>query len=106
MARAIVTVPAAARRGDVVEVRAQIAHPMETGFRPNADGTRVPRDVLRRFACRCNGELVVEIDLYPAIAANPYLAFHLRVTEDSVLELVWTGDHGFAQTETARIAVA
>ena len=36
--------------GDIVEIRALIAHPMETGFRVAADGKRVPRDILRRFA--------------------------------------------------------
>ena len=38
MARALVTVPSEATRGDVVEVRTLIGHAMETGFRVGADG--------------------------------------------------------------------
>ena len=45
--RVLIQVPATARRGEVIEVRATIAHPMETGFRPGADGRPVPRDVVQ-----------------------------------------------------------
>ena len=41
--------PSRARRGEVIEVRATIAHPMETGFRPGADGRPVVRNILQRF---------------------------------------------------------
>ena len=50
--RALIHVPRQVRRGEVVEIRATIAHPMETGYRPGADGRRVPRDIIRRFDCR------------------------------------------------------
>jgi len=105
MARALVTVPPGARRGEVVLVRAQIAHPMETGYRSGADGVRVPRDVLRRFTCRYNGELVIEVDLHPAVAANPYLAFTVLALESGTLEFTWEGDGAFGQRETASIVV-
>ncbi len=35
MARTLINAPATARRGEVIEIRATIAHPMETGFRRN-----------------------------------------------------------------------
>ena len=38
MARTLVQAPATARRGDVIEIRTLIAHPMETGFRSGPDG--------------------------------------------------------------------
>jgi sulfur-oxidizing protein SoxZ len=105
MARALVSVPTTARRGETVEVRAQIAHPMETGYRAAPDGTRVPRDILRRITCRYGGELVLAADLHPAIAANPYFAFHVVVDRSSSLEITWEGDNGFAQTEAVAISV-
>jgi len=105
MARARIEVPASARRGEVIEVRTLIAHPMETGYRNGADGQRLPRDILRRLSCRYNGELVFSAELFPAIAANPYLAFHLLATESGTLAFTWEGDHGFAQTESVPISV-
>lgn len=106
MARALIHVPQTARRGEVIELRALIAHPMETGHRVGADGRAVPRDIIRRFACHYDGELVFGATLHPAIAANPYLAFHVVATSTGVLSFTWEGDNGFAQTETVAIKVA
>lgn len=105
MARALITVPKTARRGDVIEIRALIGHPMETGYRPGADGKVLARDIIRRFVCRYNGEQVFGAELHQAISANPYLAFHTIATESGTLEFRWEGDNGFQQTETATIEV-
>lgn len=103
MARAILTVPTSVRTGEVVEVRALVQHPMETGHRSGADGQRLPRDLVRRVECRFDGELVLAAELHAAIAANPYLAFALRVPRSGKLSVTWQGDRGFAHTESARI---
>ncbi|MES2758189.1 MAG: thiosulfate oxidation carrier complex protein SoxZ [Pseudomonadota bacterium] len=106
MARALIHMPASAKRGEVFEIRALIAHPMETGFRPGADGKVLPRDIIRRFSCRYNGEVVFAAELHPAISANPYIAFYTVATDSGSLEFKWEGDRGFAQTETMPITVA
>ena len=105
MARALITVPPNVRRGEVFSVRVLIAHAMETGLRADADGKTLPRDILRRFACRYNGRLVFQAELYPAIAANPYIAFTLLAAESGTLSFQWEGDNGFAQTETTVLNV-
>jgi sulfur-oxidizing protein SoxZ len=79
---------------------------METGYRAGADGRTLPRDIIRRFSCRYEGELVFSATLHPAIAANPYLAFHVVAAETGTLSFTWEGDNGFAQTETARLSVS
>jgi sulfur-oxidizing protein SoxZ len=106
MARAIINMPSTAKRGEVIEIRALIGHPMETGYRVGADGQVLKRDILRRFTCRYNGEQVFAAELHPAIAANPYIAFHTVATESGTLSFTWEGDNGFAQTETMPITVA
>ncbi len=105
MARALINAPTTARRGEVIEIRATIGHPMETGFRPGDDGKMLPRNIIRRFTCRYNGEQVFSADLFSAVAANPYLAFHTVATESGTLTLTWEGDNGFNQTETVSLAV-
>ena len=105
MARALITMPPSARKGDVIEIRALIGHGMETGYRPGADGQILKRDILRRFVCRYNGEQVFAAELYPAIAANPYLAFFTVATGSGTLTFTWEGDNGFAQTETMALMV-
>ena len=105
MARTLIQAPASARRGEVIAVRATIAHPMETGYRPGADGRVLPRDIIRRFTCRYEGEVVFAAELAPAISANPYLAFHLLATESGTLEFEWQGDNGFSQVERRTLQV-
>lgn len=106
MARALVRVPLLARPGEVVEIRVLLQHPMETGFRPGADGTVQPRDIVTRVEAHFEGERVFAADLFPAIAANPYLAFPLRITTGGNLVLSFVGDKGFTHRESAAIRVA
>jgi sulfur-oxidizing protein SoxZ len=105
MARALVHMQATARRGEVIEIRALIGHPMETGYRPGADGKVLRRDIIRRFTCRYNGEIVFAAELHQAISANPYIAFHTVATDSGSLEFKWEGDRGFTQAETMPITV-
>jgi sulfur-oxidizing protein SoxZ len=105
MARALINAPATAKRGEVIEIKATIGHPMETGFRPGDNGQILPRNIIRRFTCRYNGEVVFAAELFSAIAANPYLAFHTIAQESGTLTLTWEGDNGFSQTETINLAV-
>ena len=104
--RAILTAPASARAGDVVEIRALIQHTMETGYRLDAGGEKLLRDLVRRVECRFDGELVFAADLHAAVSANPYLAFFLRVPRSGTLTVDWQGDRGLAHRETARITAA
>ena len=105
MARALVNVPPSARRGSIVEIKALIAHPMETGFRADDSGAAVPRNIITRFVCTYRGEEIFSADLFPAMTANPFIAFSTVATESGEIVFTWTGDNGFAQTETATITV-
>lgn len=105
MARTLLNVPKTARAGEVIEIRTLIAHPMETGYRPGENGQVLPRDIIRRFSCRYNGELIFSAELYPAISANPYLAFNTVATASGTISMTWEGDNGFSQTENVAIAV-
>ena len=106
MARALVTVPPSAKRGEIVEIRALIGHAMETGYRPGADGRVLPRDIIRSFRVTYNGEEIFSAVLHQAISANPYFSFYTVAQESGTLTFRWEGDNGFAQTETASIQVS
>ncbi len=105
MARALITLPTSARHGEAIEIRALISHPMETGYRHDADGAPLARDIIRRFTCRYDGEIVFSAELNAAISANPYLGFFTLATASGVLSFSWEGDNGFAHTESRSIAV-
>lgn len=105
MARAFINLPASVRRGEVIEIRTLINHPMETGYRRDSGGALMPRDIIRRFSCRYDGEVVFSAELHAAIAANPYIAFHTVALVSGLLSFTWEGDNGFSQTESRAITV-
>lgn len=101
-----VRLPAQIRTGEVIEIRTLISHIMETGQRRNQEGQIVPRDIIRSFTCTLDGAEVFSMDLAPAISANPYIAFPLRVTGPGTLEMVWTNDAGEQRRATAELRPA
>jgi sulfur-oxidizing protein SoxZ len=105
MARAVVTLPAQAKRGDIIEIKTLAQHAMETGFRRTQTGELIPRDIIRTLRCTYNGVEVYRVDLHPAIAANPLIAFTTVATESGTLSFQWAGDNGYTVTEIAPIRV-
>jgi sulfur-oxidizing protein SoxZ len=105
MARVVVNLPATAKRGEIIEIKTLAAHAMETGFRHTQLGELVPRDIITRFVCTYNGVEIFSAELYPAIAANPLIAFSTVAAESGMLEFRWTGDNGYAVTQSAAITV-
>ncbi len=105
-ARVVVSLPATAKRGEVVEVKTLAGHPMETGFRRTQTGVLIPRDILTTFSCSYNGEEVFSAELHPAVAANPLVAFTFVATESGTLVCRWSGDNGFTASHSAKLSVA
>jgi len=105
MSRALINVPKKAKRGQVLEIKTLISHVMESGFRHGTNGRDIPRDIITSFSCRYNGEEIFATQLFPAIAANPFITFHTVATESGTLAFRWIGDNGFDVTEEAKIVV-
>lgn len=105
MARALISSPKTAKKGEIIEIKTLISHVMETGYRPDATGKVAPRDILRRFTCHYNNEEIFSADLYPAVAANPFISFTTVAVASGTLSFTWIGDNGFTQTETVAITV-
>jgi sulfur-oxidizing protein SoxZ len=105
MASALINVPAKARRGDIIEIKALMSHIMETGYRRTPAGEVIPRDIITSFSCRYNGVEIFRADLFPAIAANPFISFFTVATESGKFDFEWIGDNGFGATASASITV-
>lgn len=105
MGNALINAPKTARRGDTIEIKALILHPMETGFRPGTNGRIIPRNIIERFSARWNGEEIFAMTFSPAIAANPFVSFFTVARESGRIDFLWTGDQDFRVTESVSIAV-
>ena len=106
MARVLINMPKQARKGEVIEIRALISHPMESGQRRTDSGQVIPRKIINKFVCTWNGEEVLSVDLFPAIAANPFLSFFAVADVSGTVSMTWVDDDGAVQTELASITVA
>ena len=105
MTRALINVPKTATRGEIIEIRALVAHPMETGYREGVNGVAIPRNIIKRFVCKYAGDEVFSAELFPAIAANPYIAFTTVATTSGTVTFEWFDDAGEFQTASAEITV-
>ena len=103
--RTIVTMPATAKKGEILEIRIIVQHDMESGFRHTETGQRVPRDIIRDFSCTYNGAEVFRVELHPAMGANPLIIFTTVANETGTLEFKWSGDNGYASSTTSTLTV-
>ena len=105
MASALINVPAKAKRGEIIEIKTLMSHIMGTGYRHTTAGEVVPRNIITSLTCRYNGVEIFRADLFPAIAANPFITFFTVATESGKFDFEWIGDRGFTETASASISV-
>lgn len=105
MANALIDIPKSARKGDIITLRALVSHLMETGYRREISGAVIPRLIIHTFTCRYDGEEIFRADLFPAMAANPLIAFNTIATRSGPITFTWVDDAGVTITETATLVV-
>ena len=101
-----VRMPTTAKAGEVIEVKTLISHEMETGLRKDASGNTVPRKIIKKFVATFNGKEVFSADWHPAVAANPYHAFFVKVPETGTFEFSWIDDDGSVYKSSHKVTVA
>lgn len=100
-----IQMPKQATRGQVVEIRIAIQHPMETGFRRDDGGREIPKNVINKLVCRYNGVEVFRAEMGSGVAANPYLDFFVVADASGELVFDWVDDSGMTGSERAPIVV-
>ena len=100
-----VQVPPGAKRGEVIEIRIAIQHPMETGFRYDNFGRAIPKNVINDLVVRYNGAEIFRAEMGSGIAANPYLQFYTVARASGEVEFSWVDDDGNRGAERAAISV-
>ena len=100
-----VKLPKEAAKGEIVQIKTLISHPMESGQRKDAQGKTIPRKIINKFVCEFNGKTVFSCALEPAISANPYIQFNARVDEAGTFRFAWTDDDGSVITAEEKIAI-
>jgi len=105
MTNVLINAPKSAKSGELIEIKALILHPMETGFRAGTNGRLIPRNIIERFVATWNETEIFSIAFSPAIAANPFVSFFTVAKQSGTVRLRWTGDEGFNVEEQIAITV-
>lgn len=101
-----VRLPQKIGKGDVIEIKTLVTHPMESGQRKDSQGKTIPRKIINAMTARYNGKEFFSAKLEPAIAVNPYIAFNLRVEDSGTLELSWADDDGSVYKSEHKVSVS
>ncbi len=89
-----VKVPKTASKDEVITIKTLISHTMESGQRKDKDGNVIPRSIINKFTCEFNGQMVFATDIEPAVSANPYFQFNVKVPESGTFKFTWLDDDG------------
>ncbi|HEY7669119.1 MAG TPA: thiosulfate oxidation carrier complex protein SoxZ [Hyphomicrobium sp.] len=100
-----IKIPDSMKAGEIVEIKTLATHIMETGNRKDAAGNTIPRDIIHTFTATFEGEPVFSAELGSGIAANPYIAFFLKVPGPGTLTLAWLDDAGDKTVERVALNV-
>lgn len=100
-----VVMPTSAKKGQVIEIKTIIQHPMETGYRRDHRGVVIPRDIIKRVVVTYGGAEIFTADATQGVAANPYYAFHTLAVETGDVVFTWTDEKGQSTTATRRLTV-
>ncbi len=95
--------PAQAKRGEVIEIRTMVQHPMESGFRLDNTGRPISRHIVESFTCVYNRREIARMHLYPSVSTNPYFSFFIVANESGDLVFTWTDDQGGVATITTHL---
>jgi sulfur-oxidizing protein SoxZ len=101
-----VRVPRRARRGEIIEIKAMIRHPMITGRRIDQVLRLRESHIINRFTCIYNGATIIDAELNTGVSADPYFAFYARAEKSGTFQFTWYDDDGSIYRASAPITVS
>jgi sulfur-oxidizing protein SoxZ len=82
-------------KGDIVDVRVLMNHPMETGQRKDGAGNLIPVHFIQEIAIKLNGKTVIDAQISQAVSRNPVFSFRLKGAKPGdKLEISWLDNRG------------
>ena len=82
-------------KGDIVDVRVLMNHPMETGQRKDGAGNLIPVHFIQEIAVKLNGKTVIDAQISQAVSRNPVFSFRLKGAKPGdKLEISWLDNRG------------
>lgn len=89
--------------GGLIEVKALMTHPMETGLRKDSAGELVPAHYITEVVVTANDKEVLKTNWGGSVSKSPYLSFNYKGAVGDKLKLTWKDNKD--GTDSAEIAV-
>lgn len=91
--------------GQKANVRALMAHEMESGQRKDAAGKAVPAWYIQQVSASHNGKTVMTAHWGPSVSKNPFMQFVLKNAKaGDKVAISWTDNRGDTRTDEATVA--
>ncbi len=91
-------------KGDLVEVKALIKHPMETGLRKDKKTKeKIPAHFIQEVIVEANGKQVLGADWNTSVSKNPYLSFSYKGKSGDKVKLSWSDNTGKSDSAEATV---
>lgn len=91
---------------EVVRVRAQIEHPMESGLRTDETGNIRPRYILSKFEAKFGKNMLFLWEPSISVAPNPYIEFTFMARQSGELVMVWSDEKGLSLEARRMITIS
>jgi sulfur-oxidizing protein SoxZ len=91
-------------KGDVVDIKVLMAHPMENGQRKDAAGSVIPQNFIQQFWVDVGGRSVIQGQTGVSISRNPVFGFKVKGAKlgDKVV-IKWRDSKGETRTDETAI---
>jgi sulfur-oxidizing protein SoxZ len=82
-------------KGDKVNVKAIVSHPMETGRRKDKKtGDKIPAHYISEVIVTANDKTLLTTDWSGSVSKNPYLSFNYAGKSGDKIKLSWKDNQG------------
>jgi len=89
-----ILVPASIHRGDVIDVRALVEHPMATGLFRDAQGNPIPAHFINDVSVTYGDHEAAHFVWSSGISRDPFVEFSLRADREAPLTFTWKDNKG------------
>lgn len=78
----------------VIQGKALIQHPMETGTRKDKKGELIPAHFIQKLTIAKGEEEIMVANWGPAVSKDPYIAFNFKGGSGDTFTLTWVDNKG------------
>jgi sulfur-oxidizing protein SoxZ len=101
-----ILLPLSVARDAVIDVRALLVHPMDTGFFRDADGNPIPPYFVNAVTISYGGEPVARFEWTSGISRDPFVRFPLRASREAPVQITWKDNKGGVYQQSVDVKFA